>query len=48
MLRLLKRLLTKRPQNQLGPEIFYQRTWLTKQVDEAQYREMRRRVYGVD
>ncbi len=26
------------PQPKLGPEIFFQRTWLTKQVDDAIYR----------
>ncbi len=33
-----------RPTSVYGPNIFSQRTWLTKQIDE----QLRKRAYGLD
>ena len=47
MLKTIKKLFTRK-QTKYGPEIFYQRTWLSKQVEEAQYQDYRRRIFGLD
>ncbi len=48
MLKLLKKLIAKKPQSIYGPGIFYQRTWLSRQVDEALYQQTKKKVFGVD
>ena len=32
----------------LGPEVFQSKTWLEKQVEEAQFQQAKKTVFGID
>lgn len=41
-------LFVRRRRFTLGPQVFQSKTWLQKQVEEAQYQQARKIVLGID
>jgi hypothetical protein len=46
MITFLKRLFTRRKPT-YGAKIFQQKTWLQRQVEDAQWRQARNTIYGI-
>jgi len=40
--------LIRRRRFSLGPQVFQRKTWLQKQVEDAQYRESKKMIFGID
>jgi len=40
-------LFIKQPKSVYGPQIFVPKSWLTKQVEEAQYKQFKNQQYNV-